>query len=659
MKIKTLLVAVLVAALLLSPIALMEELQGTQDVVLEEVAPVVEEEVKTEPEADAAQPDTEETEPVEDVAQPEEDVTEAEQEITSEPVDAVVEEAEDADLSDLPMLEAQSDTDFDLDSLDSLQGDAIQAEAGMFLAEANFDVQNNSTSFSVQGKSISASSVANQNNCWTYASLIYQKIWNTSFSSDFVGTASAGLNSLRELSDANRTVTVDHIKAYIGNAQLGATLRICGCTSGCSSWGNDSLACGHHGHSMIIVQKDANGFTTVENSRPSNNAAYAVWTRYYTWQGFVNYWGRSYPYIKYIKWPNATAYANDTSNPTITNVQVSNVSSEGYTVSCNVSDNVGVTKVLFPSWYDGQRGEDATWHEGSISGNTASCRIKVSDHNNKTGCTYTTHIYAYDAAGNKTSCGVTAFVPNPDTSNPTISNVQVNNVSSEGYTVSCNVSDNVGVTKVLFPSWYDGQKGEDATWHEGSISGNTASCRIKVSDHNNKTGCTYTTHIYAYDAAGNKTSCGVTAFVPNPKSNTKTDESTQTTTSTTKTDNDPSNSSTPSKTDTVSSPAIAISQSPSSVKARAKRNKVTVSWKKIKKNKKNKALLNQIKGIEVEYSTDPNFSTDVVSKVVSKKKTKVTLKLQTKTTYYVRVRYTDGAGGVSNWSATKKVKTKK
>ncbi len=556
MKIKTLLVAVLVAALLLSPIALMEELQGTQDVVLEEVAPVVEEEVKTEPEADAAQPDTEETEPVEDVAQPEEDVTEAEQEITSEPVDAVVEEAEDADLSDLPMLEAQSDTDFDLDSLDSLQGDAIQAEAGMFLAEANFDVQNNSTSFSVQGKSISASSVANQNNCWTYASLIYQKIWNTSFSSDFVGTASAGLNSLRELSDANRTVTVDHIKAYIGNAQLGATLRICGCTSGCSSWGNDSLACGHHGHSMIIVQKDANGFTTVENSRPSNNAAYAVWTRYYTWQGFVNYWGRSYPYIKYIKWPNATAYANDTSNPTITNVQVSNVSSEGYTVSCNVSDNVGVTKVLFPSWYDGQ-------------------------------------------------------------------------------------------------------KGEDATWHEGSISGNTASCYIRVSDHNNKTGCTYTTHIYAYDAAGNKTSCGVTAFVPNPKSNTKTDESTQTTTSTTKTDNDPSNSSTPSKTDTVSSPAIAISQSPSSVKARAKRNKVTVSWKKIKKNKKNKALLNQIKGIEVEYSTDPNFSTDVVSKVVSKKKTKVTLKLQTKTTYYVRVRYTDGAGGVSNWSATKKVKTKK
>lgn len=86
---------------------------------------------------------------------------------------------------------------------------------------------------------------------------------------------------------------------------------------------------------------------------------------------------------------------------------------------------------------------------------------------------------------------------------------------------------------------------------------------------------------------------------------------------------------------------------------------MTVSWKKIKKNKKNKALLNQIKGIEVEYSTDPNFSTDVVSKVVSKKKTKVTLKLQTKTTYYVRVRYTDGAGGVSNWSATKKVKTKK
>ena len=106
--------------------------------------------------------------------------------------------------------------------------------------------------------------------------------------------------------------------------------------------------------------------------------------------------------------------------------------------------------------------------------------------------------------------------------------------------------------------------------------------------------------------------------------------------------------------------SITISKTPASVKAKAaKKGKVTVSWKKIKKTKKTKALLAQIKGIEVQYSTDPGFTTDVATKPVGKNKTKVTLKLQKNTTYYVRVRYTDGAGGVSNWSAVKRVKTKK
>ena len=105
-------------------------------------------------------------------------------------------------------------------------------------------------------------------------------------------------------------------------------------------------------------------------------------------------------------------------------------------------------------------------------------------------------------------------------------------------------------------------------------------------------------------------------------------------------------------------PSITIPKVPASVKAKAKRSKVTVSWKKIKKTKKTKALLAQIKGIEVQYSTDPTFASDVNTKKVGKKKTKVTLKLQKKTVYYIRVRYTDGTGGVSNWSKVRKVKTK-
>ena len=78
------------------------------------------------------------------------------------------------------------------------------------------------------------------------------------------------------------------------------------------------------------------------------------------------------------------------------------------------------------------------------------------------------------------------------------------------------------------------------------------------------------------------------------------------------------------------------------MKAKANKNKVTVTWKKIKKTKKAKKLLVQIKSIQVQCSTDPRFASGVNAKKVGKKKTKAVLKLKRKTTYYVRVRYVVG-----------------
>ena len=102
---------------------------------------------------------------------------------------------------------------------------------------------------------------------------------------------------------------------------------------------------------------------------------------------------------------------------------------------------------------------------------------------------------------------------------------------------------------------------------------------------------------------------------------------------------------------------ITIAKVPASVKAKPVKNRVTVSWKKIRKKKKTKALLKQIKGVQVQYSTDPAFTNGII-KTVGKNKTKINLKLKRKTVYYVRVRYTDGAGGYSNWSRIRTVKTK-
>lgn len=93
----------------------------------------------------------------------------------------------------------------------------------------------------------------------------------------------------------------------------------------------------------------------------------------------------------------------DTTKPTITNVKISNITATGYTISCTVTDNIGVTTVKFPTWtakvVNGTNQDDLVWHTGSRSGNTWSYNVKISQHKNERSLYYT-HIYAYDAAGN-------------------------------------------------------------------------------------------------------------------------------------------------------------------------------------------------------------------------------------------------------------------
>ena len=105
------------------------------------------------------------------------------------------------------------------------------------------------------------------------------------------------------------------------------------------------------------------------------------------------------------------------------------------------------------------------------------------------------------------------------------------------------------------------------------------------------------------------------------------------------------------------SQTVTISKSPSSVKAKVKKNKVTVSWKNIKKTEK---AYKQIKTVEVQYSTDKKFKKNVKTKRLAKSKTKIALTLKKNTTYYIRLRYvSNDKKNVSKWTKAKKVKTKK
>ena len=252
-------------------------------------------------------------------------------------------------------------------------------------------------------------------------------------------------------------------------------------------------------HYAIFISCDANGVTLLHNNIGGNGK---VGTIRYGYVPYSNLRGAGYGYnrVDIYRSPNYDSINGVVEPLSISNVRVSDVNSNSYKVSCNIAGNV--TRVLFPTWPSADDSGNPIWHEGTISGNTASCVIRRSDHGNKTG-DYISHIYIYDAVGNSTSAAAPLVVMG-DTQAPVISDIRVSEIKMDSFTVTCKVYDNGGVTSVKFPTWPSADDSGNPIWHEGIINGDTASCVIKKSDHGNKTGL-YLTHIYAYDVNGNMT----------------------------------------------------------------------------------------------------------------------------------------------------------
>lgn len=262
--------------------------------------------------------------------------------------------------------------------------------------------------------------------------------------------------------------------------------------NGCSVCTTDE-----YGHVGIITSIDSVGFNAVNQ----------------------NYAGKSYCtqnwfHVRCLACAIRPNFTSDTTPPTISNVRITDVNADGYTVVCNVSDNVGISKVEFPSWNtDKHRGEDANWIQGSVSGNTASARISLSSL--KSGAVqgnYVTHIYAWDSSGNKS--GVPTSIVYIDRTAPTLTDIKVVEKDSKGYTVECKASDASGVDRVQFPTWTAKNDQDDIAkdwWTNQAVRGTHVSgdiyrFRVNISEHNNEVG-SYVTHVYAYDKYGNY-SCG-------------------------------------------------------------------------------------------------------------------------------------------------------
>ena len=179
---------------------------------------------------------------------------------------------------------------------------------------------------------------------------------------------------------------------------------------------------------------------------------------------------------------NSGAHVNiiaDTAAPTINDVKVSNVSGRGYTVTCKVSDNVGVTKVTMPTWTLKNGQDDLVWHTATISGNTATFHVGIGDHNLESG-DYLTHIYAYDAAGNSSSAAAPVVTLPNILSGPTASGTLEDGVYIIASSINRNlVLDVSGVSKdagANVHGWMS-SGGENQLWYIQSIGGGLYSVR--------------------------------------------------------------------------------------------------------------------------------------------------------------------------------------
>lgn len=134
-------------------------------------------------------------------------------------------------------------------------------------------------------------------------------------------------------------------------------------------------------------------------------------------------------------------------------------------------------------------------------------------------------VYAINEGAGSHTCikAGTVNIPSSDKEAPAISNVKVSNITTEGYDVSCTVTDNVGVDRVMFPTWTTANRIDDllSDWStnpkaRGTRNGDTWTFHVDIAEHNNEHG-EYLTHINAYDAAGNQSGILCDAIVvPEP-----------------------------------------------------------------------------------------------------------------------------------------------
>ena len=208
-------------------------------------------------------------------------------------------------------------------------------------------------------------------------------------------------------------------------------------------------------------------------------------------------------------------YNFNSKGPTISNFKVGEFREGAFTVLADVSDINTIEWVKYWIWTVNGGQDDIKCYAGNnFSGNINGnywARVNFSDHKNEKG-KYKIHLYV-KIKGERKERSYELINDFPETG-PTVSDVNVTDISSKGYTLTCKVtgvSPDVNVSRVQFPTWTISEDQDDIfsewwtnTKAKGTLKDNIVTYRVNVSEHNNETGM-YRTHIYAYDVFGGYT----------------------------------------------------------------------------------------------------------------------------------------------------------
>lgn len=195
--------------------------------------------------------------------------------------------------------------------------------------------------------------------------------------------------------------------------------------------------------------------------------------------------------------------------PEISEVEV-DADMDGYTISCKVTDDLGLERVQLPTWTknNGQDDLDKDWQnsefsKGKIENDVLTYRVNRSDHNNETGI-YHTHIYAYDTSGNITKYTLEQYFEDIA---PEIKHF-CGTANDEGYGFSCEAFDESGIKEIQLKT-YKFENGEFVLFAEGSMENvvTDEETESQTYVYNIKTekeeSCIFKTEVYVYDSYGN------------------------------------------------------------------------------------------------------------------------------------------------------------